>query len=279
MADSDWSKKEVDLIVSIYFNMLSNELMGLSYSKAEHRRSLLPMLDNRTEGAIEFKHQNISAILVELGQPFIKGYLPRYNYQLILKDAVIDFLNQNLTIEKQFKSFAENEFIKTNSKIDFLNFVIEPPKSRQTFEPKVFYTRNPIKVNYLEKEQRNNRLGELGEKLAFEYERWYLIRLGKENFADKVEWISKDIGDGAGFDILSRNMDGTDKYIEVKTTKLSKETPIFFSKNELDFSIDHQKGFNLYRLFDFENNARMFTRQGALNQICQTEAINFRGYF
>ncbi len=63
---------------------------------------------------------------------------------------------------------------------------------------------------------------------------------GKEKFAEQVRWISKEKGDGAGFDILSRNLNGTDKYIEVKTTKLAKETPIFFSKNELDFSFKYK---------------------------------------
>ena len=103
--------------------------------------------------------------------------------------------------------------------------------------------------------------------------------MGKENLSDKVEWISKDVGDGAGFDILSRNIDGTDKYIEVKTTKLSKETPIFFSKNELDFSIDHKTNFYLYRVFDFEKKAQMFKRNGALNEVCQSIAVSYKGFF
>ena len=65
--------------------MLSAELDNKKYSKSNHRRNLLPFLDNRSEGSIEFKHQNISAVLSNLGQPFIKGYLPRINYQRTLK--------------------------------------------------------------------------------------------------------------------------------------------------------------------------------------------------
>ncbi|MBK9014392.1 MAG: hypothetical protein IPM82_10040 [Saprospiraceae bacterium] len=45
---------------------------------------------------MEFKHQNISAILIELGQPYLKGYAPRYNYQTLLKEVVIDWLYHNL---------------------------------------------------------------------------------------------------------------------------------------------------------------------------------------
>lgn len=274
-----WSNTEVQLIVADYFNMLTAELKGEGYNKAAHRRALLPLLVNRSDGSVEFKHQNISAILIELGQPFIKGYLPRFNYQQILKEAVIEYLNQNLSIENHFKLFAEKEIVKPKTGIDFLKFVAEPPKGNHAYEPKATYRRNPIKVNYLEKEQRNRNLGYLGEELVMEYERWQLINLGKDYLADKVEWISKEQGDGAGFDILSRNLNGTDKYIEVKTTKLSKETPIFFSKNELDFSLDYQKDFHLYRLFDFEKNAQMFMRNGALNQVCHPVPISYKGFF
>ncbi len=74
MSDS-WSNIEVELIIADYFQMLSLELKGDSYSKAEHRRSLIPLLTNRSDGSVEFKHQNISAVLINLGQPYIKGYL------------------------------------------------------------------------------------------------------------------------------------------------------------------------------------------------------------
>ena len=96
----NWSKTEVELIIASYFDMLSKELHGKPYSKADHRRHLLPLLNNRSEGSVEFKYQNISAALINLGQPYIKGYLPRYNYQKMLEDQVIEHLQENLTIEE-----------------------------------------------------------------------------------------------------------------------------------------------------------------------------------
>ncbi len=278
MSDS-WSNAEVQLIVADYFNMLSVELRSENYSKAEHRRALLPLLNNRSKGSVEFKHQNISAVLIELGQPYIKGYLPRYNYQQILKEAIMDYLNQNLRIEDQFRMFSDKIILPPKSDFNFNKFIVEPPKLNIASEPKAIYHRSPIKVNYLEREQKNQKLGFLGEELVLEYEKWQLLKLGKENYAEQVRWISKEEGDGAGFDILSRNLNGSDKYIEVKTTKLAKETPIFFSKNELDFSLENSGNFHLYRVFDFEENARMFTRNGALDQICRSVPVSFKGYF
>jgi hypothetical protein len=65
-AGRDWSPEEVDLIVADYFDMLRLELDGQTY-KAERNRSLRGRLDARSKGSVEFKHQNISAALLELG--------------------------------------------------------------------------------------------------------------------------------------------------------------------------------------------------------------------
>jgi len=273
----DWSKNEVELIISDYFLMLSNEITGKPYRKSEHWRNLIPLLNNRSKGSIEFKHQNISAVLINLGQPYIKGYLPRYNYQKMLEESIIEYLSNNMHIEEKFEYFAEKNIVK--NKIDFENLVIKAPTIGFFKEPNQVYKRNPIKVNYLEREQNNNKLGSLGEELVLRYEKWHLIKIGKENLSEKVRWISKEEGDGLGFDILSKNTNGSDKYIEVKTTKLGKETPFFFSRNELLFSQVHPNDFHLFRLFNFESDVKMFTKNGSLDKICNLMPISFKGYF
>ena len=278
MTDS-WSKIEVVLIVADYFDMLVMELNHIPYKKADHRRQLLRLLNNRTEGSIEFKHQNISAILINLGRPYINGYLPRFNYQFLLEDEVIDYLIHHSEIESYFKQFVEKDIIKPQTRLDFDRIIVSPPEIISVTEPKVFYQLKPIKINYLEKEQSNKTLGLYGEELVIEYEKWNLIKLGKDNLADKIEWISKEIGDGAGFDILSKNLNGTDKYIEVKTTRLGKETPFFFSSNELQFSINKASYYHLYRLFNAENDVKLFQKNGALNTICNSTPTMYKGYF
>jgi hypothetical protein len=278
MTDS-WSKIEVALIVADYFDMLIKELNRIPYKKADHRRQILPLLNNRSEGSIEFKHQNISAILINLGRPYITGYLPRYNYQNLLEDEVIDFLIHHSEIESDFQQFVEKDLIKPQIKLDFERIKVTPPEIVSVSELKPVYQHKPIKINYLEREQSNKALGLFGEEVVIEYEKWNLIRLGHEKLADKIEWISKEEGDGAGFDILSRNLNGTDKYIEVKTTRLGKETPFIFSSNELQFSIKKASDYHLYRLFIAENDARLFQKNGALNTICKSIPTMFKGYF
>jgi len=258
--------------------MLSAELAGKPFNKAEHRRQLLPLLNNRSEGSIEFKHQNISAVLANLGQPYIKGYLPRYNYQRILEELVIEYINGNPNFEKEFSHFAEKRISAPQLSLGFDNFVVDPPElSLEETSP--YYPRRISKINYLEKEQHNKSIGNIGESLVLEYEKWSLTSIGKDKLANKVEWISKEQGDGAGFDILSKLPNGKDKYIEVKSTKLSKWTPFFFSRNELNFSIEHESNYHLYRLFNIEEDPKMFIKQGRFDTICKYTALTFKGYF
>lgn len=126
---------------------LSSDLSGNKYSKAEHRRNILPLLNNRSEGSVEFKHQNISAVLINMGLPFVKGYLPRFNYQKILEEKVLSFLNQNISIEKHFNQFASKEINSNYNNLNFEKIIVEPPKVNLVTEPYTYYIKSPIKIN------------------------------------------------------------------------------------------------------------------------------------
>src|SRR3546814_9788487 len=97
MRISDWSSdvcssdQEIDHIVADYFAMLTDELVGRSFNKAARNRDLQAVID-RSKGSIEFKHQNISAVLLGLGQPWIEGYKPAANFQNALVDGVLRWL-------------------------------------------------------------------------------------------------------------------------------------------------------------------------------------------
>src|SRR4249919_1166251 len=89
---SAWSDTEVDLILADYFSMLSDELAGRTFNKADHNRAL-QALTGRNHASIEFKHCNISAVLERLGLPTIRGYRPRANFQNALIDGVERYLS------------------------------------------------------------------------------------------------------------------------------------------------------------------------------------------
>ncbi len=273
----DWTEVEVELIVADYFQMLERELKGIKYVKSDHN-SHLQTLIKRNRGSIEFKHQNISAVLINKGLPYINGYKPRGNYQRLLEEKIIDYIIKNPSIEKVFYDFANRQIKINSSQLNYDNWNVTPPTSTNANEPEVHYDK-AIKRNYLEMEQRNSSIGMAGEELVFDYEKWALKNAGFPKLASAISWVSQDRGDGLGYDILSKNIDGTDKFIEVKTTTQGKDAPIFFSKRENSFSEDMKDSYHLYRVFDLLKQPKMFNKKGSFKEICTFEPINFKGYF
>jgi hypothetical protein len=274
----DWTKEEVALIVQDYFRMLAVELQEQHYNKTAYRKGLLPLLNGRSEGSIEFKHQNISAVLANMGLPFIKGYKPRANYQQLLEDEVGLYLQgHRLDLEPRFERFADAATIFPKLKVDFNTILGEEPEPMKMEEKEPTY--RPIKTNYLEKEQNNRRLGAGGEELVIAFEQYRLQKAGKPNLAEQIEWIAKEKGDGAGFDILSKNTNGTDRFIEVKTTKLTKETPIYLTRTEISFALLRAKDFYLYRVYNFDMKPQLFIKNGPYEGFCRLRPESFKGYF
>src|SRR6204780_2236580 len=77
---TNWQEDELDAIVTDYFAMLAADLSGQPYVKSRLSAALMAQI-GRTHRSVEFKHQNISAVLDELGMPWIPGYKPKRNYQ------------------------------------------------------------------------------------------------------------------------------------------------------------------------------------------------------
>lgn len=273
-----WSDSEVEAAVADYFRMLRLELAGHKYNKTEHRRALMERLDNRSNSSVELKHQNISAVLVEMGIPYIDGYKPRFNYQRsLLPAAVTDFLKDNPQFQELFA--ADSEVVPTIPTVeDFLSAWEAPPtpedcKAPAVAEPNAIY--NPGGVNYLEREARNQSLGEAGEQFVINFERARLIHSGKDSLAERIEQVSATVGPSAGFDIKSFEENGIDRFIEAKTTKYGKNTPFFVTPNELRFSRDNASNYYLYRLFKFRESPRLFALNGHVEDRCILEPSEF----
>jgi hypothetical protein len=81
-----------------------------------------------------------------------------------------------------------------------------------------------------------------------------LEAMGRPDLAARVRHIAVDVGDGAGYDVLSYDADGESKFIEVKTTKGGAETDFFASENERRFAEKAGEAYHLYRVHDFDAN-------------------------
>ena len=92
MAGDDWSREEVEATVGDYFAMLRDELLAFPINKAAHNERLRRLLQGRSKASVEFKHANISAVLTLHGYPYIDGYKPSFNFQALLEQVVLEYL-------------------------------------------------------------------------------------------------------------------------------------------------------------------------------------------
>lgn len=267
----NWNNDELDLIVADYFAMLNDEATGKSYSKAQHNRSLQSHID-RTEGSIEFKHQNISAVLLKLGLPRITGYLPAANFQKAIIPAIDRYLSVHplaLHPEKVVDGWTERQGL----------FVHQPPPLLPIAPPKADMERLIRKFNPVERDFRNRKLGRDGEELVFHHERQRLQQLDRQDLAKKVRWISEELGDGAGYDILSFDTQGKERLLEVKTTVGADVTPFYITRNELSLSSERPDAFRLCRVFDFSTQPRMFELTPPLEKLVHLSPLSYQASF
>ena len=275
----DWSDEEVAATVADYFAMLQCELRGESYNKRDHNRRLQRLLSNRSAGAIEFKHQNISAILVEEGFPPIDGYKPRVNYQERLRVAVVAQLFASPNLLRAAAVAVSADVAHTPSTGDWRDIMVPPPvrERRNLYERVAQASVIPrLGVNYLERESRNTSLGAAGEEFVLALEHRRLWEAGARHLAERIEHVAKTQGDGLGYDIASFELDGRECLIEVKTTSFGALTPFFASRREVMISEERSEQYRLYRLFKFRTTPKVFVLPGSLRLSCQLDPVQYR---
>lgn len=271
----DWSRDEIDLIVADYFAMLRLELAGERYNKTERRRALQQFV-KRSDGSIEFKHQNISAVLRELSLPWIWGYKPAMNYQKTALPAGIErYLDGQpsfATVEASLPvaGLAESPIIYLNSAPRIVNR--EPDTTAEM-------RRLVRKFDPAARDARNRALGQQGEKKVLDDECARLRLWGREDLARKVEWTSEERGDGAGYDIRSFDARGRERLLEVKTTTGTRTTPFIISENEFSFSRERPDVFRLVRLYQFGHEPGGFELSPPLDKSVNLKPTNYRASF
>jgi hypothetical protein len=274
----NWFREEVEAAVVDYFEMLTLELRGRPFNKAERNRQLQQRLRNRSHGSIERKHQNISAILIESGYPYVEGYKPLGNYQDLLRVVVETRLSAARDVNSVVADAVEKPAVEIPNVDDLLAIEVDPPtreeKSSRTRE-QPGPARIPTRRNYLELEARNSSLGRAGEELAVRFERERLRRIGEPKLAANVQPVALILGDHLGYDILSFEQDGRERLIEVKTTRFGAWTPFFASRNEVNVSQQRAEQYQLYRIFAFNSQPRLFALPGSLRQSCRLDPFTY----
>jgi len=277
MSSQAWTDAENDLIVADYFAMLANDVAGRPYNKTEHRRQLLPLLNNRSDGSVEFKHQNISAVLKGLGEVWITGYKPAFNFQTSLVDAVAGWLAMNPDWTRRTLSsrpvdgMAEAAQLWVGPAPTLTN---QPPPDE--LEQMLHIAKN---FDVAARDERNRALGKAGEERVLKHERDTLTAAGREDLAQQIRWVSEEDGDGAGYDIASFDADGRQRLIEVKTTNGWERTPFHISRNELAVADERREEWCLFRLWNFARTPKAFELRPPLDAHVSLTATSFQASF
>lgn len=177
-----------------------------------------------------------------------------------------------------FKQGFEVGLLESNINEISIELVATPnEKSKDKTQKKI----TPTSVDFIDKEIRNKQLGYLGELFIKNSEIAYLKEKGKPDLAKLVDHVSVTIGDGLGYDILSFDLNGNEKKIEVKTTRGDITRPFYITKNEVEVSANNPTNYFLYRLFDFDsklNKGKYYEIKGDLKQSLTLESMVFIAY-
>jgi hypothetical protein len=133
VSGSEWSRAEVEAIVDDYFDMLLSQLTHQRFNKTTHRSALRAKLNDRSDQSVEYKHSNISAVLLDANFPYITGYKKRSNYQALLADVVMQRLHEGFDVLSFETNGAER--------------LIEVKTTKYGIETPFYVTRNEVAVS------------------------------------------------------------------------------------------------------------------------------------
>jgi 5-methylcytosine-specific restriction enzyme A len=91
---NEWTDSELKYAIIAYLKMLSFEKKGTPYVKAEVNRELQKKLTSRSHKSIEYRWQNISAVLQEKKRNFIAGYKPASHVGSTVKERIWEILQK-----------------------------------------------------------------------------------------------------------------------------------------------------------------------------------------
>lgn len=282
------------LFHKLYIGSLGDDKKFLSYIRGAYLRC---RIDDISEKGLVLKLQNIVAfkytkvVKTEYGTYDIEDYELVYylrRYQALLGGPVAGTIwiigknNEDLGV-LQLEDYCESVVLEceidentggnTEPEIKSAETIsLEQPKST---DKKKFIARNS---DYSERQEQNSKVGHRGEKFVIRHEVDRLVKAGRQDLADKVEWVSKTQGDGLGYDVLSFDAEtGKPVFIEVKTTNGSCNSAFYITRNELERS-RVSDNYYLYRLYDYDSETdsyQILIISGDLSPLCVEPATYY----
>lgn len=212
-----------------------------------------------------------------LGEDWLPGYKPAFNFQMTLVDAVVRWLGSNQAwLERQSGVSAGGRLQEASQ------LWIGPPPTLSNHPPPQELEQIQLiarKFDVAKRDERNRVLGRAGEQRVLAHERATLELAGRDDLAQNIRWVSEEDGDGAGYDIASFAPDGSSRLIEVKTTNGWERTPFHITRNELAVAEKRRSEWCLFRLWNFSREPKAFELHPPLDRHVSLKATTFQASF
>jgi len=149
-------------------------------------------------------------------------------------------------IPQVLKKFIIPKYPPINKvKPDYIELTVSPLNGKK----RKGWNSTQRKIDFEKETRINKKIGERGELIVLIKEKEYLKSIGRDDLSIKIRHISKEMN-SAGYDILSYDNSGNEKYIEVKSTKQKISNANFLiSSNEYNVA---KRSSNYYIYIVFE---------------------------
>lgn len=275
-----WSEDALHALARDYFAMLQGELRGRQPRDGAGPYTYSHQLTHFAPETIIRGYRHVSWLLMELGLPCLTGHGPLSGYPGALIPAIERYLRNHpeLLALMQVEVDRPVHGIPEPGDRPFSSILTDPPTADEIPGLHPGRTgRPPVSgVDYLEREQQNYSLRMAGEQFVIACETRRLMEAGCDIYADGIEHVSAEEGEACGYAIHSYDLDGSDRFIQVKTTRFRRETPFYVTANEVEFSSTQRKRYWLYRVFDFRERPRLYCMNGPLDEHLSLEPTTYR---
>lgn len=176
-----------------------------------------------------YEHANIMAISYDINKlppdhKIVNDVQTFLNFYEQLRQDVGASIDEEIAVEdiktRSHKQIEVIPFVKYKEKL--------PKKKTSTYQP-------------VRRSKESKKVGDAGEHLVFKYEKKRLKNAGHNELATNVRWLA-DEGKYPGYDILSFNEDGSERWIEVKATKGARISTVELTENERSTALKAPSG-------------------------------------
>jgi hypothetical protein len=150
------------------------------------------------------------------------------------------------TVPEKLKKYSPIDLPPLSKvKANFVNLEISdlPEKGETTEKNK------KRKIDFEKGYKVNKKIGDRGEEIVVLKEKEWLESKGKKSLADRVKHVAKE-DDTAGYDVLSFEVDGNEKYIEVKSTQREAEYASFLISSSEYKKSQKNQSYYIYLVFE-----------------------------